>query len=469
MRPFTTLTFVLIVASVASIAVNSQTPAPATGPVVYEGARLIIGPASATPIEDGAFVVQNGRITAIGRRGQVQVPAGAARVNLAGKTIMPAWVNVHAHFGYEKFTRGAGDSRPEHYTPDNLLDHFQREAYYGVGTVHDGGTASIPISFQFQLDQKAGKYPLAAEYGSFNVGVVPPEGGPDSILIKGSRPLKANYEVVTAREARAAVQDIAAKNIRHIKIWAGDRNGEYPAMPYQVYEAIIEEAHKRGMKVHAHALELRDQREVVGAGPDLLVHTVSDEPLDEVLLANLRTHKPYWVPSIGTGIGNGFRREVCEDDPFTSNLLPPALLAEILANDCRRNPNAAQREASLKRNFQAMLQNGARLVLGTDAGIRPSKTFGSSEHHELTIFVRLGLPIPEAIEAATVRAAEVLGRDDVGMLAAGKQADFVVLDANPLADILNTRRISDVYLDGTRLDRAALLAKWKKPQSGTSH
>jgi imidazolonepropionase-like amidohydrolase len=459
----------LVSGAIASMAPEAQAPAPAAGAVLYEGARLIIGPAAVAPIEDGAFVVQNGRITAIGRRGQIQIPVGAARVNLTRKTVMPAMVNVHAHFGYEKFTRAAGDSRPEHYTPENLLDHFQREAYYGVGTVHDGGTASVPISLQFQADQRAGKYSLAAEYSGFNVGIVPPAGGPDQVLIKGSRPLKANYEVTTARDARAAVQEIAARNVRHIKIWLGDRNEEYPAMPYHVYEPIIEAAHKRNMKVHGHALELRDQKDVVGAGADLLVHTVSNEPLDDELLGHLKAHRPYWVPSIGTGIGNGFRREVCENDPFTSDLLPPAILAELLANECRRNPNAAQREAALRRNFQAMLQAGARLVLGTDAGIRPSKTFGSSEHHELTIFVRLGRPIPEAIEAATVRAAEVLGRDDVGTLAAGKQADFIVLDANPLADILNTRRISDVYLDGIRLDRAALLAKWKKPQSSTSH
>jgi imidazolonepropionase-like amidohydrolase len=335
--------------------------------------------------------------------------------------------------------------------------------------VHDGGTASVPLSLQFQRDQKSGKYPPAAEYASFNPGVVPPAGGPDAILIKGSRPLKANYEVVTAKEARAAVQDIAAKNLRHLKIWLGDRNEEYPAMPRHVYEAIVEEAHKRNIKVHAHALELRDQIDAVGAGADLLVHIVSDETLPDELLSRVRATKPYWVPSIGTGIGNGYRREVCENDPFTSDLLPPALLQEILKVDCRINPNAAARETALRASFQAMLGAGARLVLGTDAGIRPSKTFGSSEHHELTTFVRLGLPIPQAIEAATVRSAELLGRDDVGTLAAGKQADFLVLDANPLADILNMRRIAAVYLDGVKLDRAALLAKWKRTAATTSH
>ncbi len=464
MHSFSTLAGLAALASIAVVGLHSQAGPGASGAVLYEGARLITGPAATAPIENGALLVEGGVISAIGRRGEVQAPGGAARVDLTGKTVMPAMINVHAHFGYEKFTAAVGDSRAEHYTPENLLDHFQREAYYGVGTVHDGGTASIPMSLQFQRDQQSGKYPLAAEYASFNAGVVPPAGGPDAILIKGSRPLKANYEVVTAKEARAAVQDVAAKNVRHLKIWLGDRNEEYPAMPRHVFEAVIEEAHKRNIKVHAHALELRDQIDAVGAGADLLVHFVSNEPLGEELLARIRATKPYWIPSFGNGIGNGFRREVCQNEPFTSDLLPPAVLKELLTGECRVNPNAAAREAAARTNFQAMLGAGARLVLGTDAGIRPSKTFGSSEHHELTSFVRLGLPIPQAIEIATVRAAEVLGRDDVGSLARGKQADFIVLDANPLADILNTRRISAVYLDGRRLDRVTLLAKWKNEQ-----
>lgn len=467
MQHFRKLASFLIIGLTASAALSSQNR-PSSGPaVIYEGARLIVGDAATPPIDNGAFVVQNGLITAIGRTGTVPAPAGAGRVDLTGKTVMPALVNVHAHFGYEAFTKAGGDSRAEHYTPQNLQDHFEREAYYGVGTVHDGGTAVVPMSVQFQQDQKAGRYPNAAEYASFSPGIVPPHGGPDEILIQGSRPAKANYEVVTATEGRAAVKEIASKNIKHLKLWIGDRSESYPAMPHQVFNAIIEDAHKNGIMVHAHAMTLGDQKEIIAAGADLLIHSLPSERVDADLAALVKAKKPYWVPSIGTGIGNGYRREVCENEPFTSELLPAATLEEILATDCRPNPNAAQREAAQKANFTAMIEAGARIVLGTDAGIRPSKAFGSAEHHELTTFVRLGLPIATALEAATVRAAEVLGRSDVGRLAAGKQADFLVLDANPLDDILNTRRISAVYLDGAKLDRAALLAKFKASTSRT--
>jgi imidazolonepropionase-like amidohydrolase len=135
-------------------------------------------------------------------------------------------------------------------------------------------------------------------------------------------------------------------------------------------------------------------------------------------------------------------------------------VAEIVSRVGRRAATAA-RAAQLRTNFNAMRAAGARVVLGTDAGIRPSKTFGSADHHELTTYVRLGMTTAEAIEVGTARAAELLGLTDVGSLATGKKADFLVLDANPLDDILNTRRISAVYLRGAKLDRDALLAKWK--------
>ena len=459
MRRFTLLAVCPALAIAASAVLSSQTGPGATRAVIYENARLIAGDAATPPIARGAFVVDNGVITAIGPAGTVTAPAGATRVDLTGKTVMPALIDVHTHFGYEKYTKAAGDSRAEHYTPANLYDHFQRAAYYGVGTVHDGGTASVPMSLQFQIDQKAGKYPGAAHYASFNVGIVPPEGGPDDILIKGTRPLHAQYEVTRAREARAAVKEIASKNLRHVKVWIGDRNETYPAMPHEVYEAIIEDAHKHNIKVHAHAMTLRDQKDIIRAGADLLVHIVANARLDDELLALVREKKPYWVPSIGTGIPS-MRREVCENEPFTTETLPPNILAEVLSSECRPAANA-EREAQLRTNFNAMRAAGARVVLGTDAGIRPSKTFGSADHHELTTFVRLGMTTAEAIEVGTARAAEVLGLTDVGTLATGKKADFLVLDANPLDDILNTRRISAVYLRGATLDRDALLAKWK--------
>src|SRR5438309_10559512 len=109
-----------------------------------------------------------------------------------------------------------------------------------------------------------------------------------------------------------------------------------------------------------------------------------------------------------------------------------------------------------------MVEAGARVVVGTDAGVSSGYTFGSADHHEIARWVQFGLTPAQAIVAATSRPAELLGLEDSGTLARGKRADFIVLDANPLADIRNTRKITAVYLNGSKLDRDALVAKWRK-------
>ena len=456
---------VAVVAVALSSTVSSQSRSAARA-VVYENARLIVGDGSAA-IEAGALVVQDGRITALGRKGDVSVPANAAHVDLSGRTVMPAMINVHVHIGYEGYTRWGVDN----YTAQNVLDHLQREAFYGVAATQSVGSSPTDPSIQFQRDQDAGKFPPASRF-LFMPGMAPPGGGPDAVLLKGTTALHAVYEVSTPEAARAAVQEMAAKNLKSVKIWVDDRRGTYPKMTPEVYAAIIDEAHRHQMKVHAHATTLPDQKAVVRAGVDVLVHTVQGEKLDDEFLALLREKKPYWT----TVIGLGDRTEICDHDPFVDQTLPASVVQTIratteprpLAPSCGpRSPNFAAREETLANNVSKMVSNGARLVLGTDAGIHPGYTFGSADHHEIARWVQFGVSPMEAIVAATSRPADLLGLNDMGSLAPGKRADFIVLNANPLDDIRNSRRIANVYLRGAKLDREALVAKWKKGE--TSH
>ena len=224
-----------------------------------------------------------------------------------------------------------------------------------------------------------------------------------------------------------------------------------------------------GMTVHAHARELADQKAVVRAGADVLLHMVMNQPLDDEFRALLREKRPYWGTVISLSLGE--LTAVCDPDPFFEQALPPTVIAQIRATTERKLlapscgppvPNAREREEILTRNFPQYIAAGARLVLGTDTGVQPGHTFGSGEHVEMARWVQLGLPPAEAIVAATSRPAQLMGLTDLGSLTVGKRASFIVLDANPLDNIRNTRKIADVYLDGGRFDREGLLTEWRK-------
>jgi imidazolonepropionase-like amidohydrolase len=439
-----------LLGSASSLAVGTQSGGPPAA-ALYDGARLILGDGGI--IENGSFIVRDGRIVALGRQGAVNVPAGAARVDLSGKTVMPAMINAHVHIGYEGYTSWGA----ENYTPQNVLNHLEREAFYGIGATQSVGSSPLEPSLQFERDQRAGAFPPASRF-LFMPGMAPPNGGPDAILMKGTSVLHAVYEVSSAAEARAAVAMMAGRQLKHVKIWVDDRRGTYPKMTPEVYHAIIDEAHTRRMLVHAHAIAMEDQKAVVRAGADVLVHTVANEKLDEELLALLKEKKPYWT----TVIGLGDRSEACDGDPFVDQSYPAQALAAIRQAGCGPvSANAANREAMLANNVPKMVAAGARLVLGTDAGITARHAFGWADHHEIARWVDLGLTPAQAIAAATSRPAELLGIADLGTLAAGKSADFIVLDANPLENIRNTRRIASVYLHGARLNREALASAFK--------
>jgi imidazolonepropionase-like amidohydrolase len=450
----------IVVASLGSIAGYSQGNA-----VLYEGARLIVGDASA-PIESGAFVVQNGHITAIGQKGSVKAPAGATRVDLTGKTVMPTMNNVHIHIGNEGYVSWS----VENHTPENVLDHLEREAFYGVGTAMTMGDQPIDFAIKFQQDQLAGKFPPAARF-FFAAGFAPPGGGPDALLIQATTPLHAVYEVSTPDEAIGAVRKIATRKVKQIKFWVDNRDntrGSMKKMPPELYTALIEEAHKHGMLVHSHATNLQDQKGVVKAGVDVLVHTLVAEKIDDEFVSILKEKKPYWAPVMGLGD----RAELCDDNnQFVEQVLPDSVVADVRAgktwlpsNPCSAAATAqfGQREENLKYNFPKYIAAGARVVLGTDAGVSAKYSYGFAEHHEIGMYVRLGMTPAEAIVVSTSRPTEVLRIKDTGTLAKGKRADFMVLNANPLENIRNTREIDSVYLYGAKLDREALQAKFKQ-------
>ena len=431
--------------------------ADATDARVFTGARLIVG--DGRVLEDAAFVVKDGLIVEVGTAGEVDVPPGSTVIDLSSQTVMPALVNAHAHLGWEGYTSWGS----ENFTRDNLIDHLNRHAYYGVGTVISTGSDKEEIALQVRLEQRLGQVGGARYLVSPGMGT--PGGGPNPRFTADSG-WWGLHSVTSAREARARVQMEAAKGIEILKIWVDardERRGAGVKLQPEIYRAILDEAHVRDIRVIAHATTLTDHKQLVRAGTRRFIHMPYDREVDAEYLALVEERNVFIVPTLGMVTKREPYRHPVFEDPFFQDQVAPHVI-DLLRDAVANNPaEVAERTAADEERSRRIVGNFAklsdRIILGTDAGA-VGDFFGYADHLELELFVRFGMTPSEAIIAATKRAAEAFGLAQVGTLEVGKSADFVVLDANPLDEITNTRRISTVYLQGDEVDRDALRATW---------
>ena len=438
--------------------VSSPPPPPqsrAAAITVFAGARLIAGDGGAA-LEDSAFVVENDRFTRVGRRSDVQAPPGATQVDLTGKTVIPALVDAHSHIGYMKDLA----SGPEHYTRENILDHLHRLAYFGVAASQAMGSDFGELPFQIRDEVHAD----AARFLTAGRGLAPlAEIRPDNMR-------HAAYAVTTEQGARAAVEELARRNVRIIKTWVDDRGGTIRKLTPNIYRAIIDEAHRRNLRVAVHATGLEDAKDLLRSGVDILAHMVSD--VDDELVALFKQHPD---TAILTALG-GPRRLIYAPwlnppHPLVIDTVSAAQirrlqdrLAKSTAEEIERGRQAWARVA---RGIARLNVAGVRIGAGTDGGGQTGDQFiGWTMHTELENMVAAGMTPAAAVVAATRTSAEILGLDALGMVAPGKSADFVVLDANPLDDITNTRRIADVYLRGRKVDRLKLREHFARAGKG---
>ena len=416
----------IVVAMSAVLSVGAVLVAGCTGPeagsgaavTVFEGARLIVGDESA-PIEDAVFVVANGSFTQAGRRADVQIPGGATRIDLSGKTVMPAIVNTHVHLAS---------------TRDDRIDQLQHMAYYGAGAVVSLGSDSGNVAFEMRDEA----VPNGARSRTAGSGITSPEPGRSEL----------HYWVTSEAEARTAVQELAAQEVDLVKIWVDDRNGRYEKLSPALYGAIIDEAHAHGLLVTAHIFALEDAKGLLRAGIDAFAHGVRDRDADDELLA-LWSERPNVVL-----VPNLANPGVAGDLSWLSGTVPPDELREMQAASTDR-PEAQEAFGIQARNLARLSQAGVRIAFGTD-GSTPWAT-----HQEMEDMVRSGMTPAEVIVAATRNSAELMQMTDAGTVEVGKSADFIVLDANPLDEITNTRQISSVYLRGVAVDRDELGARFR--------
>ena len=457
----------LLLATGGGLRLLSQAPEA----TVFEGARLITGDGGA-PIENSAFVVENTQFTLVGRRGEVKIPKGATRVDLTGQTVMPAKVDLHGHIGFQHDIDGT--MAKEYYTRENLIDHLQRLAYYGFSAIigigdlvdrsdlHGGRTnwGDVPLRVRDEI------VPGAALFRTAGTGIAWPGSGANGHPSRMDVP----YPVTTVEEARAAVDDNIRIKPEFIKIWVDDRGGRTKKLTPELYLAVIDEAHKFNVPVAAHNVTLADAKMLMHAGVEGWLHLPvrgGELPDDEFLAMIQERIAKKDRPNMWFNPGAGWTASAREvwDDPLLRDTIPPEqirkqwgdYLAKMTPESLERaRRNLGEMGAS---NALKLRAAGMKIVLGSDTG-QTRFFIGWMGQLEMENWVWMGLTPMEAIVAATRDSAE-MAHLNTGMVARGKSADFIVLDANPLENIANTRRIRSVYLRGQEVDRAALRAKWQ--------
>jgi imidazolonepropionase-like amidohydrolase len=383
-------------------------------PKAFTGARVIDGTGKAA-VDNATIVVRNGRIEAVGRG--VRVPEGAQRIDLAGKTVIPGLVNAHGHVS----------------SPDQLGLY----ARYGVTTVFSlGGDREVALRDQTRAEQGT---PALARSRLFIAGPIPTSK--------------------TADEARKAVDGIAAAKTDIVKIRVDDQLGRGQKMPAEAIAAVIEQAHKNKMRVAVHIVTLADAKAVLRLGADIIAHSVRDEEIDADAIALMKKNNAFYIPT--------FLREVSTfaygdkpswlSDPFLTrdgNKAEMAKAHEPAFQENMRNDAAGkwykEHLPVAMRNLKKIHDAGVPVAMGTDTG--PAYRFqGYFEHLELEYMVNAGLTPMQTIVASTSTAAKAVKAADIGSIETGKWADFMVLGANPLDDIKNTRKLESVWIAGNRV------------------
>ena len=421
----------IAVAGTAALADHARETESQGGTVAFTNARLV-GLLRQQPdsTQLATLTVRNGRFE--GALAEGKPPAGARIVDLAGKFVIPGLIVAHAHVS------DVNGLKPRAYTDENTRRQLGVFARYGITTVFSLGGEQAPA---FALRDAQGT-PSLDRARIFVAGAVITGRTPD--------------------EARAAVAKVAAQKPDIIKIRVDDNLGTATKMPPEVYRAVIDESHKLGLKVAAHIFYLDDAKDLLRSGVDMIAHSVRDKPIDDEFIQLMKARNVPYCPTLTREI-SVFAYESSPrflDDPFFLREADKDVVAQLrepARQEAMRASTSAQRyKAGLgvaMANLKKAADAGVLIAMGTDSGAAPERFEGFFEHLEMEMMVDAGMTPAQVLRASTRDAARAMNRDDIGVIAAGRWGDFVVLDRNPVTDILNARAISSVWIAGNLIQR----------------
>ncbi len=393
------------------------------------GVKAFTGARIAGTSGDSTIVVRDGRIAAISKG---KPPRGAQVIDLAGKYVIPGMISTHVHVSD---TQGL---KPRAYTDENTGRQLSLFARYGITTVWSLGGEQAP-AFKAREMQQSPTLDRARIYLSGDV-------------IVGKTP----------EEARQMVAKIAALRPDVIKIRVDDMLGTAEKMKPEVYRAVIEEAHSRGLRVAAHIFYLEDAKDLLRAGADVIAHSVRDKDIDDEFIALMKKRNIPYCPTLTREISTFVyeSKPAFFDDPFFQREADRAVVAQLL-EPARQQAMAKARSAqaykaalpTAKRNLKRAADAGIMIVMGTDSGPTPERFQGYFEHLELEMMAEAGLTPAQILRSATADAAKAMKVAGVGAIAKGAWADFVALDRDPMADIRNTKSVASVWIAGNQVKR----------------
>ncbi len=396
-----------------------------------------------SPVTESAMIVNDGRITWIGRTAVLQAPAGAEIVDLTGKFVMPGIINLHGHIGNTVDLTQDG----KFYTRKSVEENLHTYATYGVTAVQSMGTDQDLI-YQVRSEQRAGRPSVARVYTA-GQGFVFKDG------YGGLAGVTPSYSRV--EEIEPVVARLAGKKVDLVKLWLDDELGALPKMPPEMTSAIIDSARKHGLRTATHIFYLEDARRVVEQGAAGLAHIVRDKPVDQALIDSMKKKGVWQMAATLSREASMFaygQTPPFINDPFFTRSVSQTTL-QLLSNPERQKTNAAVPHfkefpgflETAKKNLKKLADAGVKYGFGTDTG-PPGRFPGYAEHWELELMVDAGLTPMQVLTAATRSGAEFLGAKDLGTLEVSKWADLIVLNANPLTNIKNSRSIHAVYIAG---------------------
>ncbi len=422
--------------------------------VIIEHATLIDGSGGA-PLQDAALLLEGGRIVRIAPTGRIEAPAAAETIDATEKTVIPGMINLHGHVG---LTKGLVQAQ-EHYTRANVIENLRTYAAYGVTTTTSMGTdLDLITGVRDEIDD--GSLTGIARVVPALQGFTVRNGYPTHVPgVKGLA-----QEVISAEDARKRVDILAGKGARVVKMWVDDHHDTFDKLTPEIYGAIIDQAHKRGLIAAAHLYELEDAKGLVDAGLDAVIHSIRDKEVDGALIRRLLAKNVVYSPTLIREKSTFAYAAGPEwlTDPFFANRVETALLAALKTDFREAQAKDPERQINIDgfhmamRNLKKLADAGVRIGFGSDTG-PPGRFPGYFEHRETELMVEAGLTPMQVIQSFSKNASESLRIDrERGTLAEGKYADMIVLNKSPLGNIRNLREMDAVYIGGVRVSPAEL-------------